>query len=84
MKEIEDFEANNFPLDVIGLEPGWQSFAYPCSFDWDKTRFPDPKNFVQTLDKKGIKVNLWENPYVAPVSTMYNDISHIQAAIQFG
>ncbi|WP_103926451.1 glycoside hydrolase family 31 protein [Algoriphagus boritolerans] len=75
LKEIEDFEANNFPLDVIGLEPGWQSFAYPCSFDWDKTRFPDPKNFVQTLDKKGIKVNLWENPYVAPVSTMYNDIS---------
>ena len=75
LKEIQDFEANKFPLDVIGLEPGWQSFAYPCSFDWDTTRFPDPKNFVQTLDKKGIKVNLWENPYVAPVSTMYKEIS---------
>ncbi len=74
LKEIEDFEANNFPLDVIGLEPGWQSFAYPCSFDWDSTRFPDPKNFVQTLNEKGIKVNLWENPYVAPVSSMYKDI----------
>jgi len=75
LKEIQDFEDNKFPLDVIGLEPGWQSFAYPCSFDWDSTRFPDPKNFVQTLDQKGIKVNLWENPYVAPVSTMYKDIS---------
>ncbi len=64
-----------FPLDVLGLEPGWQSFAYPCSYDWDSTRFPNPKNFVQTLDKKGIKVNLWENPYVAPTSTMYESIS---------
>ncbi|MBN3521067.1 glycoside hydrolase family 31 protein [Algoriphagus lutimaris] len=74
LKEIQDFESNNFPLDVIGLEPGWQSFAYPCSFDWDPTRFPNPGNFVNMLDKKGIKVNLWENPYVSPSSTMYEDI----------
>ena len=75
MNEIQDFEDNDFPLHVIGLEPGWQSFAYPCSFDWDSTRFPNPKNFVQALDKKGIKVNLWENPYVAPSSSMFKDIS---------
>jgi alpha-glucosidase (family GH31 glycosyl hydrolase) len=75
LKEIEDFQINEFPLDVIGLEPGWQSFAYPCSYDWDQTRFPDPKRFVESLDEKGIKVNLWENPYVAPSSTMFNDIS---------
>ena len=74
LKEIADFEEYNFPLDVIGLEPGWQDFAYPCSFDWDKTRFPDPGKFVKTLNDKGIKVNLWENPYVAPSSTMYDDI----------
>ncbi len=74
LNEIEDFGEYNFPLDVIGLEPGWQDFAYPCSFDWDKTRFPDPGKFVKTLNDKGIKVNLWENPYVAPSSTMYDDI----------
>ena len=75
LKEIDDFEKYNFPLDVLGLEPGWQDFAYPCSYDWDKTRFPDPEQFVSTLGDKGIKVNLWENPYVAPTSSMYRDIS---------
>jgi len=75
LNEIEDFRKNDFPVDVIGLEPGWQSFAYPCSFDWDKTRFPHPKKFVETLSNQGIKVNLWENPYVAPCSSMYDDIS---------
>ena len=75
LNEIADFEKYNFPLDVIGLEPGWQSFAYPCSFDWDKTRFSNPEKFVGTLTDKGIKVNLWENPYVAKNSTLYKDIS---------
>jgi alpha-glucosidase (family GH31 glycosyl hydrolase) len=75
LNEIAAFKKYNFPLGVIGLEPGWQSFAYPCSFDWDKTRFPNPEKFVGTLTDKGIKVNLWENPYVAKNSTMYKNIS---------
>ncbi|QTD37581.1 glycoside hydrolase family 31 protein [Polaribacter batillariae] len=74
LKEISDFKKYNFPIDVLGLEPGWQSFAYPCSFDWDSTRFPNPEKFVKTLSDDGIKVNLWENPYVAPSSTMFKDI----------
>ena len=74
LKEIEDFKEHNFPLEVIGLEPGWQNFAYPCSFDWSETRFPNPEQFVQTLNNKGIKVNLWENPYVAPTSTLFKTI----------
>ena len=74
MQEISDFEKNDFPIGVIGLEPGWQDFAYPCSYDWSEVRFPDPKGFVQDLDKKGIKVNLWENPYVAPTSTLFDPI----------
>lgn len=74
MKEVADFEAKGFPLDVIGLEPGWHSQAYPCSFDWDTTRFPDAKQFVDDLAKKDIKVNLWANPYVAPETPLYNKI----------
>lgn len=73
-KEIEAFKENDFPLDVIGLEPGWQSLAYPCSFDWDETRFPKPGEFVTELADQGIRVNLWENPYVTPESTMYEGI----------
>jgi alpha-glucosidase (family GH31 glycosyl hydrolase) len=74
LNEIEDFKKYDIPLDVIGLEPGWQSFAYPCSFDWDETRFPNPEKFVKTLIDKDIELNLWENPYVAPVSSMFDNI----------
>ena len=66
--EVEEFERRGFPLSVIGLEPGWQSRAYPCTYQWDKTRFPDPDGFVDMMEEKGVKVNVWMNPGVSPES----------------
>lgn len=63
--EVKEFEKRGFPLDVIGLEPGWQSRSYPGSMEWSKERFPDATKFVTDLAKRGVSINLWENPYVA-------------------
>lgn len=71
LKEAALFEEKEYPLDFIGLEPGWQSASYPCTFEWDKTRFPDPAAFVNTLGKKKVRVNLWTNPYVSPKAPLY-------------
>jgi alpha-glucosidase (family GH31 glycosyl hydrolase) len=73
-QEVDKFAKRDFPLDVIGLEPGWQSYAYPGSFDWSQDRFPDPKGFVQAMSARDLNVNLWENPYVSPQSSMYDAI----------
>ena len=70
--EAGQFEKQDFPLDVIGLEPGWQSKAYPGTFDWDTGRFPDPAGFVSAMSSRNLKVNLWENPYLSPDSSIYD------------
>lgn len=70
-QEVADFEDKQYPLDFIGLEPGWQSKSYPCTFEWDKTRFPQPEAFVRQLLAKGVRVNLWTNPYVSPEASLY-------------
>lgn len=70
MKEAAEFEEKGYPLDFIGLEPGWQTKAYPCSFEWDKTRFPDPAGFTKQMLDKGIRLNLWTNPYVSPEASI--------------
>lgn len=72
--EVAEFEKRGFPLDVIGLEPGWQSRSYPGSMEWSKERFKDPKGFLDSMSKKGIYVNLWENPYVAPGSNLFEKL----------
>lgn len=70
-EEVDQFAARDYPLDVIGLEPGWQSAAYPGTFVWDRTRFPEPASFVAGMRSRGVDVNLWMNPYVAPSSPLY-------------
>lgn len=73
-KEIRSFEEHDFPVDVIGLEPGWQNNSYPCSFEWDEERFPDPEKFVGDLLDKGIRVNLWENLFVSKKSSVHDEL----------
>lgn len=68
--EAAGFEKNNFPLDVVGLEPGWHSKSYPCSFEWDSVRFPKPETFIAEMASKGIHLNLWMNPYHVPGGTL--------------
>ncbi len=68
LADIAEFKKQGIPLDMIGLEPGWMDHAYPCSFEWDKTRFPDPKGFLDQLAAAGVRANLWFNPYIGPPS----------------
>jgi len=74
-KEATAFREKGYPLDFIGLEPGWQSRSYPCTFTWDKTRFPDPSKFVKEMLDSGIRINLWTNPYVSPEAPFFKQIS---------
>jgi len=73
--EANAFRENGYPLDFIGLEPGWQSKSYPGTFEWDKTRYPDPKKFVREMLDQGIRLNLWINPYVSKDAPFYKAIS---------
>ena len=79
-KEASEFEEKGFPLDFIGLEPGWQSQSYPCTFEWDKTRFPNPARFVLKMLNKGIRLNLWTNPYVSRQSPIFKTMSPFTAS----
>ncbi|MEP7231116.1 MAG: TIM-barrel domain-containing protein [Ginsengibacter sp.] len=73
-KEADEFEEKGYPLDFIGLEPGWQSKSYPCTFEWDSSRFPQPGEFVRQMLQQHIRLNLWTNPYVSPESSIYKSI----------
>lgn len=78
--EAREFEEKGYPLDFIGLEPGWQSKSYPCTFEWDKGRFPEPERFVRELLSKGVRINLWTNPYVSPEASIYPEIAPFTAS----
>lgn len=74
IQEAKTFEEKGYPLDFIGLEPGWQSRSYPGTFDWDRRRYPEPEKFVRQMLDRGIRLNLWINPYVSKSAPFYDAI----------
>ncbi len=67
----QEFRDSRIPCDVIGLEPGWQSHAYSCTFAWDKNRYPEPQGFLRAAAAMNYKVNLWEHAFTHPASPLF-------------
>ena len=65
---------HKIPADMFGLEPGWHTKAYSCSFVWSEKRFPAPQDMLDTLRDMGFKVNLWEHAYIHPTSPMFEPL----------
>ena len=71
-KELRD---GKMPCDVLGLEPGWQSHAYSCTFVWDQERFSDPAAFVKSTAALQFQLNLWEHAFTNPASPLFQTVS---------
>jgi alpha-D-xyloside xylohydrolase len=63
---VDRYREHGLPLSVLGLEPGWHSNCYPTTHDWRTSLFPEPRRFVASLEERGVKVNLWQNPFLHP------------------
>lgn len=68
MRFANYFRDKQIPCDVLGLEPGWQTAAYSCSYKWSDDRFPNHRAMLDSLRADGYHVNLWEHAYVNPSS----------------
>lgn len=80
-KIIKDVREKEIAVDVIGLEPRWQTRFYPCSFVWSPERFPEPEKFISDLAKKGFKLSLWEHSFVHEEAPFYNEILPYTASV---
>ncbi len=64
---------DGIPVDVLGLEPGWHSHSYSCTFQWS-SMFPEPKSMLDQLKEMAYNVNLWEHAFVYPASPIYQEL----------
>ncbi|SFI42407.1 alpha-D-xyloside xylohydrolase [Paenibacillus sp. UNC496MF] len=76
---LEDIQKEEMPFSMLGLEPGWHSHAYSCSFKWDSNRFPDPERLVRKVKRAGLELNLWEQAYVHKTADFYEELRSYSA-----
>jgi alpha-D-xyloside xylohydrolase len=73
LKLASEFRKEEIPCDVIGLEPGWQTHSYPCTYVWNGT-FPNPKEMISQLATSHYRVNLWEHAFTDRQSPIHEPL----------
>ncbi len=60
------------PCDVIHIDPYWMRYheGHHGDLEWDESAFPDPKRMIAELKALGLRLSLWESPYVPLDSEM--------------
>jgi alpha-D-xyloside xylohydrolase len=59
------------PFDVVHVDPWWMRWRHYCDFQWDRRAFPDPEGFIRWLHERGLKLCLWEHPYISVESKLF-------------
>ena len=62
------------PCDVIHIDAGWFENSIHCDFRFSPKTFPDPKEMIQGLRKKGFRISLWQIPYFTPNNPLFEEI----------
>jgi alpha-D-xyloside xylohydrolase len=73
LRLARQFRESRMPCDVLGLEPGWQTHSYSCSFVWSD-RFRDPAAMIRQLSANHYRLNLWEHAYTHPSSPIHGSL----------
>ena len=68
------FRKSDIPCDILGLEPGWQTHTYSCSYLWSE-RYPDPNRMIAELREKGFHLSLWEHAFCHPTSPIHDALA---------
>ena len=79
LKMASYFRDHQIPCDVLGLEPGWHTKAYSCSYVWSD-KFPRSKEMIDGLKGMNFRVNLWEHAYVNPAAPFYKDLEKMSGS----
>jgi alpha-D-xyloside xylohydrolase len=73
---------NHIPCDVIHLDTHWFKKDWYCDLEFSKERFPDPEAYLKTLTDMGIKISLWQLPYIPEGSELFDEIKAVDGFVK--
>ncbi len=64
MEVANKLREHRIPCDVINIDTDWFEIAWACDWKFGKHNFPEPEKMMKELDEMGLKVSLWQKPYI--------------------
>ncbi len=74
--------AHDIPCDVIHLDTHWFKEDWYCDLEFDKGRFPDLQDYFRQLKELGIKISLWQLPYIPSGSKLFDDLKAVDGFVK--
>ncbi|MEZ0493644.1 alpha-xylosidase [Kineococcus sp. TBRC 1896] len=71
MSFIDGMAERDLPLSVFHFDCFWMREFNWTDFEWDPRTFPDPQGMLARLHRRGLKVCVWINPYIAQRSPLF-------------
>ncbi len=71
VKLVDGLAAHDLPAGVVHIDPWWMRWRRYCDFRWDKEAFPDPDGLIRRLHDLGLRLCLWEHPYISVESDLF-------------
>lgn len=70
---IQGMEDRGIPLHVFHFDCYWMRAYTWCDFIWDPDTFSDPEGMLERYHKRGLKICVWINPYIAQRSYLFKE-----------
>ncbi len=68
---VDEIERREFPLDVIHVDTWWMKWRQYMNYQFDPEAFPNPEALIAQLHDKGLKLSVWEQPYISIESPLF-------------
>jgi len=82
LEVVEQMRDAQVPMDVLHLDTHWFRKDWFCDLEFDPERFPDPKSYMAELARRGVKVCLWQLPYIPEGSKLFDDLQAVDGFVK--
>ena len=74
--------AADLPFDVLHLDTHWFRSDWLCDLEFDPERFPDPAGYLAGMAAMGVKVSLWQLPYIPEGSALFEELAAVDGFVR--
>lgn len=78
---VRRYRKQRLPIDVLHLDTHWYAEDWRCDLEFDADRFPDPEAFLAEMGDLGVKVSLWQLPYIPDGSALFDEIAAVDGFV---
>jgi len=73
VRVAEEMTRHEIPCDVIHVDTHWTEIPFRSDFRFSPSRFPDPAGLIERLRELGMRLSLWQFPYLHPKDDLHTE-----------